>query len=43
MPLGTPLGEIIDLAGGSVGTVKAVFVGGAGGGALSADELRTPV
>ena len=42
VPLGTPLGEIIDLAGGSVGTVKAVFVGGAGGGALSADELRTP-
>lgn len=42
VPLGTPLGEIIDLAGGPVGTVKAVFVGGAGGGALSAGELRTP-
>jgi NADH-quinone oxidoreductase subunit F len=40
--LGTPLREVIDLAGGAVGTVKAVFVGGAGGGALSADELRTP-
>lgn len=42
VPLGTPLREVIDLAGGPVGTVKAVFVGGAGGGALSADELRTP-
>jgi NADH-quinone oxidoreductase subunit F len=42
VPLGTPLREVIDLAGGPVGTVKAVFVGGAGGGALSADEIRTP-
>jgi len=42
VPLGTPLREVIDLAGGPVGTIKAVFVGGAGGGALSADELRTP-
>jgi NADH:ubiquinone oxidoreductase subunit F (NADH-binding) len=42
VPLGTPLRELVDLAGGPVGTVKAVFVGGAGGGALSADELRTP-
>jgi NADH-quinone oxidoreductase subunit F len=41
VPLGTPLGEIVDLAGGPVGTVKAVFVGGGGGGALSADELGT--
>jgi NADH-quinone oxidoreductase subunit F len=40
--LGTPIGDVIGLAGGSTGTVKAVFVGGAGGGALSADELRTP-
>ena len=42
IPLGTTLGNIIDLAGGAVGTVKAVFVGGAGGGALSAEELGTP-
>jgi NADH-quinone oxidoreductase subunit F len=42
VPLGTPLREVIDLAGGPVGTVKAIFVGGAGGGALSADEIRTP-
>jgi NADH-quinone oxidoreductase subunit F len=42
VPLGSTLDSIIDLAGGSAGTVKAVFVGGAGGGALSAEELGTP-
>jgi NADH-quinone oxidoreductase subunit F len=41
VPLGTPLIDIIGLAGGPVGSTKAVFVGGAGGGALSADELHT--
>jgi len=41
-PLGTPLDQMIDLAGGAAGTIKAVFVGGAGGGALSAGELGTP-
>jgi NADH-quinone oxidoreductase subunit F len=40
--LGTPLGEIVAMAGGAAGTLKAVFVGGAGGGALSAAELDTP-
>ena len=40
--LGTPLSEIVALAGGGSGTVKAVFVGGPGGGALSADQLGTP-
>ena len=40
--LGTPLRDLVGLAGGSTGTVKAVFVGGPGGGALSADELDTP-
>ena len=34
VPMGMQLGEIIGLAGGPVGGVKAVFVGGAGGGAL---------
>jgi NADH:ubiquinone oxidoreductase subunit F (NADH-binding) len=42
VPLGTPLGEIVALAGGPTATLKAVFVGGAGGGALSAAELDTP-
>jgi NADH-quinone oxidoreductase subunit F len=41
VPLGTPLGEIVAIAGGSTGTTKAVFAGGAGGGALGADELDT--
>jgi NADH-quinone oxidoreductase subunit F len=42
VPMGMPLGDIIGLAGGPVGTTKAVFVGGSGGGALAAGELRTP-
>jgi len=42
VPLGTPLSEIVATAGGATGTLKAVFVGGAGGGALSAAELATP-
>jgi NADH:ubiquinone oxidoreductase subunit F (NADH-binding) len=42
VPMGTSLLDIIGLAGGPVGSTKAVFVGGAGGGALSADELGTP-
>lgn len=39
--LGTPLEELVKLGGGSAGTVKAVFVGGPGAGALAADELAT--
>jgi NADH-quinone oxidoreductase subunit F len=42
VPLGTPLVEIVAMAGGATGSTKAVFVGGAGGGALAADELDTP-
>lgn len=42
VPLGTPVGEIVTMAGGPTGVVKAMFVGGAGGGALAADELNTP-
>jgi NADH-quinone oxidoreductase subunit F len=42
VPLGTPLRDVIGLAGGAVGSTKAVFVGGAGGGALAANELGTP-
>jgi NADH:ubiquinone oxidoreductase subunit F (NADH-binding) len=40
--LGTKLSEIVALAGGGTGTTKAVFVGGPGGGALSAKQLDTP-
>ena len=39
--LGTPLSEIVALAGGGTGTTKAVFVGGPGGGAIAATELTT--
>lgn len=39
--LGTPLLDVVALAG-SAGTIKAVFTGGPGGGALRADELETP-
>ena len=39
--LGTPLADIVKLAGGGTGTTKAVFVGGPGGGALGADQLDT--
>jgi NADH-quinone oxidoreductase subunit F len=39
VPLGTPITEIIDLAGGPSGTTKAAFIGGPGAGALAADEL----
>lgn len=39
--LGTPLSEIVALAGGGTGTTKAVFVGGPGGGAIAAAELDT--
>jgi len=40
--LGTPLGELVPLAGGATGTVKALFVGGPGAGAVGAAELDTP-
>jgi NADH-quinone oxidoreductase subunit F len=40
--LGTPLSQIIALAGGGTGSTKAVFVGGPGGGAIAAAQLDTP-
>ena len=42
VPLGTPLGEIVAMAG-ATGDSKAVFVGGPGGGAIRADRLDTPL
>jgi NADH:ubiquinone oxidoreductase subunit F (NADH-binding) len=42
VPLGTPVRDLVELAGGATGTVKAVFTGGPGGGALRADELAMP-
>ena len=40
--LGTPLHRLISVAGGAVGTAKAAFVGGPGGGAIDAASLDTP-
>ena len=40
--LGTPLHGLVNVAGGAVGTAKAVFVGGPGGGAIDAASLDTP-
>ncbi|HYO44694.1 MAG TPA: NADH-ubiquinone oxidoreductase-F iron-sulfur binding region domain-containing protein [Candidatus Limnocylindrales bacterium] len=43
VPLGTPLRELVTLAGGTGGrTLKAVLVGGPTGGLLPADALDTP-
>lgn len=42
VPLGTSLLDIIETAGGGVGTTKAVFVGGPGGGAIEAGMLNMP-
>jgi NADH-quinone oxidoreductase subunit F len=38
---GTSVEDVIGLAGGSSGTVKAAFIGGPGAGALAADELAS--
>jgi NADH:ubiquinone oxidoreductase subunit F (NADH-binding) len=40
--LGTPLAELVKIAGGASGSTKALFVGGPGGGALAGAELDTP-
>jgi NADH-quinone oxidoreductase subunit F len=37
--LGTPLRELVGMAGGGTGTTKALFVGGPGGGAIDAGSL----
>ena len=37
--LGTPLLDILNMAGGGTGTTKAIFVGGPGGGAIDAGSL----
>ena len=42
VPLGTPLIELLPLAGGGTGSTKALFVGGPGGGAIEAGALNLP-
>ena len=39
VPLGTPLIDLLTLAGGGTATTKALFVGGPGGGAIDAGSL----
>lgn len=42
IPLGTPLLDLLGMAGGGTGTTKALFVGGPGGGAIDAGSLNLP-
>ena len=42
VPLGTPLLDLVGMAGGGTGSTKAVFVGGPGGGAIDAGSLTSP-
>lgn len=42
VPLGTSMLDMIGMAGGPVGSPKAVFVGGPGGGAIDAGAFNTP-
>ncbi len=42
VPFGTPLLDLVRMAGGGSGTTKALFVGGPGGGAIGAGALATP-
>ncbi len=42
VPLGTPLIDLLGMAGGGTGTTKALFVGGPGGGAIDAGSLNLP-
>jgi NADH-quinone oxidoreductase subunit F len=42
VPLGTPLLDLLAMAGGGTGSTKALFVGGPGGGAIDAGSLSTP-
>ncbi len=42
VPMGTPLIEMLSMAGGGVGATKALFVGGPSGGAIDAGSLNTP-
>ncbi|MGZ8564118.1 MAG: complex I 51 kDa subunit family protein [Candidatus Limnocylindria bacterium] len=41
VPLGTPLSDLIAMAGGPAGTPKAAFIGGPGGGAIEAASFGT--
>ena len=42
VPFGTPLLELLGMAGGGTGATKALFIGGPGGGAIDAGSLTLP-
>lgn len=42
VPFGTPLLELLSMAGGGTGATKALFIGGPGGGAIDAGSLNVP-
>ena len=42
VPFGTPLIELLGMAGGGTGATKALFIGGPGGGAIDAGSLTMP-
>ena len=42
VPLGTPLIDLLGMAGGGTGKTKALFIGGPGGGAIDAGALSLP-
>lgn len=42
VPLGTPLLDLLGMAGGGTGNTKALFVGGPGGGAIEAGAFTMP-
>ena len=43
VPFGTPLGELIDLAGGAVGSLQAILMGGAAGSFVGPEMLGLPL
>jgi len=43
MPFGTTLGELLDVAGGVLGDLQAVLLGGAAGSFVTADALNMPL
>lgn len=43
VPMGTTLGDLIDLAGGATGTTKAILMGGAAGSFIGPDQLDLPL
>ncbi len=43
VPMGTPLRELIELAGGPVGEIQAVLMGGASGMFVGPEKLETPL